>query len=315
MAAFLFIANEKMIDFARLLELLPKGNGFGPFANQGRYVAAILKSAPVLTEHGIDTPIRLAHFLGQGLIETGWLRSVRENLNYRADQLPKVFKIYRAEGGQALAVKDAGDQKAIANRAYGGRMGNTGKDDGWTYRGRGFFQVTGKDNYKRFSDIAGIDLVKDPDLLARNLKTSVAVAAGYWKALDLGRYADANDARAISRGINLGDPTSRTPAHSETDRVDWVARVARLLEKPDPVLTAALATGAPLAIGAVGPAVTNLQTRLKLLGFLSQLEKSDGLFGAKCHRAVVAFQVELGLPATGVCDAATEDAIEAALAA
>lgn len=315
MAAYLFIENEKLIDFAKLLDLLPKAAGFTMFNNQGRYVSAILKSSEVLAANGISTPLRLAHFVGQGLIETGWLRNVRENLNYKADQLPKIFKVYRGAEGAILAQKDAGDPRAIANRAYGGRMGNTGPDDGWTYRGRGFFQITGKDNYRRFSDIAGIDLVADPDVLARDLRKSIAVAAAYWKALDLNRFADANDGRAISRGVNLGNPNSTTPAHSESERVDWVARVARILDKPDQVLNKSLAEDASLAIGAVGPAVVNLQTRLKLLKFLSANEKTDGLFGAKCHRAVIAFQVEHGLQPTGVCDAQTEEAIEAALIA
>src|SRR5512135_482328 len=104
----------------------------------------------LLPQHGIDTPLRVAHFLAQVLHESGLLRIVEENLNYSAEGLRRVFpKYFTAAQAQGYARQP----QAIANRVYGSRLGNgdEASGDGYRYRGRGLIQLTGKANYRAFA--------------------------------------------------------------------------------------------------------------------------------------------------------------------
>lgn len=306
---FFFIDDIEVIDLDTLVKLIG-GGGWNPWSTRGRYIAAMLRSHDTLHENDVNSPLRLAHFIAQGLIETGFLRYSAENLNYRAARLLEVFPGYYPTPEDAA--KDAGDAKKIANRVYGGRLGNTGPDDGWTYRGRGFFQVTGRDNYRRYGEIAGVDLEAKPDLLASDLALSIRVAAAYWKAMGLGTFADADDGRAVSRGVNRGDPTAARKAHGEAARLEWTKRVIDLFAAPARVLVADALADEVLDIGDRGPAVTELQQKLKRLGYLDG--KADGKFGVKTSRAVIAFQSENGLsPTDGRATEVVRNAIDEAL--
>lgn len=119
----------------------------------------------------------LIDFLPTILHESVMLERMEENLNYAADALVGVFGIHRITPAQAQKVgrisgKQAADQRAIANIVYGGEwgrlnLGNTAPDDGWTYRGRGPGQITGRANYLRVGDLVGQNLVGIPDLLSQ----------------------------------------------------------------------------------------------------------------------------------------------------
>ena len=111
--------------------------------------------------------LHLASILAEGYHETGGkMQPVEENLIYSAKRLTQVWP------GRfptlASAPPNAGNAQKLANKVYGGRLGNTGSDDGWRYRGRGLSQITGRDNYTKFG-IAG-----DPDQ-ARNMATAVRI--------------------------------------------------------------------------------------------------------------------------------------------
>jgi putative chitinase len=99
----------------------------------------------------------------------------------------------------------ARNPQKIANKAYCDRMGNGPEDsgDGWKYRGKGLIQLTGKDNYTRFSDATGVDAVENPELLAE--PEMAALSAGwFWSTNGLNALADAKDVPGMTRRINGG---------------------------------------------------------------------------------------------------------------
>ena len=115
------------------------------------------------------TPERAAHFFAQTAHETGGFKAFSENLNYSADGLQKIFGKYFPG---LLEESYAKKPEKIANRVYADRMGNGSEasGDGWKYRGRGALQLTGKANYKAFSDYLKNPLVMEqPDLVAGEL--------------------------------------------------------------------------------------------------------------------------------------------------
>ncbi len=303
------------IDFTALMRMLPGHQIWNPFSTQGRYIAAMLRSQKTLERYGINSAIRLAHFIGQGLIETGFLRYRGENLNYSADRLLQIFPKYFRD--RAEAEEYHRNPEKIANRVYANRMGNgdEASGDGWRYRGRGFFQLTGKNNYTRYGELAGIDLVGNPDIIEKDLKTSIEVAAAFFGKTGLGEFADRNDIPGVSRGINLGNPNSSRKAHHEAERIVWTERALALVVDPQQIVRGGSAGDAAdddvLDIGDSGEAVRMLQRNLDTLGY--SVGAVDGVFGRNTRRAVIAFQDEYGLPATGVVDASTANAIDEAL--
>ncbi len=297
-----------VLDFAGLVAALPVKPAWWQLNNPARYLNGFVKAYRQLPRRGVDNPLRLAHFLAQGIYETNYLQARGENLNYSAQRLTEVFP--RRFPTIEAARPYAHDPEKIANKIYGGRLGNgdEASGDGYRYRGRGFFQLTGKDNYRRYSELAGVNLVADPDILTRDLKTSILVAASYFGKTGLGEYADRNDASAVSRGVNRGDPQSPYMAHGEDKRVEWTKTVAGFLTAPVPAVAAG---GDVLELGDRGEAVRALQEQLNALGYAAGV--ADGIFGRNTRRAVLAFQDEHGLEPTGVVNAETAAAIEEAL--
>ena len=154
-----------------------------------------------LPAHGIDGPLRVAHFLAQVLHESGMLRHVEENLNYSAEGLLKVFRKYFTP---ARAAEYARKPARIGARVYASRMGNgdEASGDGYRYRGRGLIQLTGKSNYREFSAWIGDDVVADPDRVATRYAVDSAVF--YWDSRNINALADADDVRAVTRAVNGG---------------------------------------------------------------------------------------------------------------
>jgi putative chitinase len=112
------------------------------------------------------TPIRVAHFFAQTSHETGGFKAFSENLNYSAQGLQKIFGKYFPG---TLEESYARNPEKIANRVYASRMGNGDEKsgDGYKFRGRGALQLTGKDNYKAFSDyLKKPEIMTNPDLVA-----------------------------------------------------------------------------------------------------------------------------------------------------
>jgi len=153
----------------------------------------------------LNTPLRLAHFLAQAGHESGGFKAVNENLNYSAKGLLGVFpKYFNAETSALYERKP----EKIANIVYGSRMGNGDKTtgEGYKFRGRGYIQLTGKDNYKAFDAVVEENLLESPDLVAT--KYPLLSAAWFFHKNGLHKIADggATDAvvTSVTKRVNGG---------------------------------------------------------------------------------------------------------------
>ena len=154
----------------------------------------------------ITNNLRLAHFLAQCGHESGGFRAVQENLNYSAKGLATTFKKYFLT--EAVAAPYARNPQKIASKVYGGRMGNGPEStgDGFKFRGRGYIQLTGRDNYTKFAKFIGEDTVSNPDLVAT--KYPLASAAFFfdsnklWAICDKG--SDNATVTAVTKRVNGG---------------------------------------------------------------------------------------------------------------
>ncbi len=129
----------------------------------------------VVERYKITEPLRLSHFLAQIAHESGNFQFVAENLNYSADSLLKVFPKYFKD--KATADLYARNPEMIGSKVYANRMGNGNEasKEGFKFRGRGYIQLTGKDNYKAFSTFIGEDCVANPDLVATKYPMDSAI--------------------------------------------------------------------------------------------------------------------------------------------
>jgi putative chitinase len=158
--------------------------------------------------HEINTPDRIAAFLANVMVETSALSRLVEDLNYSPAGLLKTWPTHFTPAtAQALgrtATKPA-DQRAIAETAYGGRLGNgpPGSGDGWLFRGRGVIQLTGRSNYARFAARIKIGVEELPRLLAAP-DTAALSAAQFWQAANCNELADKEDIVAVRLAVNGG---------------------------------------------------------------------------------------------------------------
>ena len=165
------------------------------------------KYKTLLNSYYINTPLRIAHLMAQ-LDHESNLKPIAENLNYSAQGLAKTFKKYFPT--IEIANKLARKPEAIANKVYANRMGNgdEASGDGFKYRGRGFIQVTGKNNYTVLSKDTRIDFLTNPDLLLEEPNALIS-ALWYWNKTKLNELADEDNLDAISDLINLGRVTAK----------------------------------------------------------------------------------------------------------
>jgi len=141
------------------VQLLQIKLGLKPDGNIGRITFNKLK------EHWKLNDIQLAHFLGQCHHETGGFRTWSENLNYSADRLMVIFKKYYSD--KLLAMSHERKPELIANRVYGGRMGNNQPGDGFKFFGRGALQLTGRNNYTEFAKwLNDLSILDNPSKVA-----------------------------------------------------------------------------------------------------------------------------------------------------
>jgi putative chitinase len=160
------------------------------------------KYSTLLSKYGLSNPLRKAHFWGQVYHESK-CRPISENLNYSAEGLGGTFHKYFPT--KELANSYARKPERIANRVYGGRMGNgiEATGDGWKYKGRGFIQITGKDNYKALTTATGIDFLSSPDLLLEE-PNALLSALWFWSKINGNKLADNDAVKTITLLINGG---------------------------------------------------------------------------------------------------------------
>lgn len=157
-------------DYAAIFDKMARR----PLGSRGQLLAE--GAAKRFPDAGINTPLRLAHFLAQSAHETCDFCYLRELWG-----------------------------PTQAQRRYEGRLdlGNTHPGDGRLYMGRGVFQLTGRANYEHYAIETGLPLVEEPDLAARP-DLSVWLACLYWTAHGLNAKADADDILGITKAINGG---------------------------------------------------------------------------------------------------------------
>lgn len=147
----------------------------------------------------INTPLRLAHFLAQCGHESGGFRVTSENLNYSAKGLMGIFKKYFPT--QQLAESYQRQPQKIANKVYANRMlnGDENSGDGFKFRGRGYIQLTGKDNYTQFGKAIGEDIASNPDVVSG--KYALLSAAWFWSKNGLNKLADGGSTDTVVTSI------------------------------------------------------------------------------------------------------------------
>lgn len=252
-----------------------------------------------LTAAGItDNPLRFAAFLATVAVESGDLRFIRENMNYTAAQIKKVFGVGKHSAGitDAEANVLAKKPEALAERVYGlgnpkkaRELGNTVKGDGFAYRGTGPFQHTGKKIIH--SELRRLGLSKIEDLIDPNYIFLPAVQ--YWKENGLNQLADMGDTRAIRKRVNGG-----YNGYSHFKRI-YDKLVTQLSDGQDEA-----------AIAQVNQSVVWVQTTLNSLGYDLVV---DGKQGPKTEAAIRAFQKVNGLKADGIAGAVTKAMMETRL--
>jgi putative chitinase len=148
----------------------------------------IVQLQSVIDKFAINTPTRLSHFLAQCSHESGEFKVVRENLNYSSTRLLVVFPKYFKTKEQSDAY--ARKPEKIANKVYGSRMGNGDEEsgDGWKFSGKGYIQLTGKDNYSAFDKVVEDDILANPNLVAT--KYPLLSAGWFWNKNNLNTTAD-----------------------------------------------------------------------------------------------------------------------------
>lgn len=158
---------------------------------------------------------RAAHFLAQVLHETGGLRVHTENLYYTTSA--QMMKVWPSRFPTvASTVPYLRNPEGLANKVYGGRMGNDNLGDGWKYRGRGALQATGEEMYAKLTDALEVDFVSNPDLVTSS-NFILSTAAYIWKWKGCNAKAEADDVKAVTKAINGG-------YNGLADRIRWLTK-------------------------------------------------------------------------------------------
>lgn len=181
-----------------LYNLWPNGDERMPGLRDG-----IAASAPEVFDHfHIDTPLLVAHVMAQISHECGAGHDLIENLNYTATRMTQVWPSRFPTVASARPYEH--NPQALANKVYNGRMGNApGSNDGWTYRGRGASQTTGKEGYQRVQDATKMPVLSTPDIL---IDPKYFLLCGVSDFINCGclPYAQQDNINMVTRRLNGG---------------------------------------------------------------------------------------------------------------
>ena len=186
-----------MLTLSQLKQLLPKN----PYVEHWHHALFQL-----LPDYDINTPNRIAAFVAQCAHESGGFMVLKENLNYKAATLRKIFPKYFTNDqiAQEYASKP-NKQVAIASKVYANRMGNgdEASQEGYKFCGRGLIQLTGRSNYQAFADSLEMSIDDVPEYLA-TFEGASQSACWYWESQKLNQWADAGDILTLTKRINGG---------------------------------------------------------------------------------------------------------------
>ena len=185
------------LTLQQLKQLLPKN----PYVEQWHHALSQL-----LPEYEINTPKRIAAFIAQCAHESGGFMFLKENLNYKAATLRKIFpKYFPTDAMAAEYAAKPNKQEAIANLVYANRMGNgdEASGDGFRYCGRGLIQLTGKQNYTWFAASIGISVEEASEYL-QTFEGAAQSACWFWETNNLNQFADKGDILTLTKRINGG---------------------------------------------------------------------------------------------------------------
>lgn len=243
-------------------------------------------------KYEINTVNRAAGFLAQCGHESNGFTVLKENLNYSADGLSKIFKKYFTS--VEAATPYARNPEKIANKVYAGRMGNgpESSGEGYKFRGRGAIQLTGKDNYSKYAASTG-QTVDEAVADLETLDGAIESACWFWKTNGLNAICDANDILKMTKRINGGTIglDDRTKHYNHAKEVLGGAHVTESHAVP------AATEYVTVRVGSNNDTVKAVQTALG--------QTADGKFGPGTERAVKAWQTAHGLTADGVVGPAT----------
>ncbi|HEV2505314.1 MAG TPA: hypothetical protein VGV39_19715 [Mesorhizobium sp.] len=169
----------------------------------------------------LDTPLRIQHFFAQIATETGGMRLLEENLRYSSKRILEVFPS-RVSPDEAQDL--ANNPIKLANKVYNNRLGNNPPMDGWTYRGSGLIQLTGRENFKKRGLELSLPFEKQPDLV-RSTDGALTAATAFWKARDINKPADKDDVVEVRRRVNGGK-------NGLPEAKLWLAKAKKVFSEP-----------------------------------------------------------------------------------
>lgn len=181
----------------QLRQLIPKN----PYVKQWHGALSQL-----LPDYEINTTQRVAAFIAQCAHESAGFTALKENLNYKAATLRKIFPKYFPTDELAQQYASMPNkQEAIANKVYGNRMGNgpESSGDGYRFCGRGLIQLTGRDNYSWFAASLGITVEEASEYL-ETFEGAAQSACWFWETNKLNQWADTGDIMMLTKRINGG---------------------------------------------------------------------------------------------------------------
>lgn len=243
-------------------------------------VESMISNWDLAKKSGIVGANRTEHFIAQLATETGGFRFLSENLNYSAIRLRQIFPSRVSED---KAAELAHQPVKIANWVYGNRLGNHLPSDGWTYRGSGLIQLTGRANFRSRGSELKLRLEEEPEL-ARNPLGAFQTAVAFWKARGISVLADRDDIVSVRKAINGG-------SNGLAETRIWLIRVRKYLN--------------PRTSGFESPELSAdeqsaVVDRLKTLGFLSS--EPGAFIDSDISAPLKKLQSSRGLEETGVLD-------------
>lgn len=256
----------------------------------------------VLSKYEINTVNRVAGFLAQCGHESLDFTVLKENLNYSADGLNKIFPKYFKNAGRD-ASEYARNPEKIANVVYANRMGNgdTASGDGYKYRGRGAIQLTGKENYTSFAQSIGMSLAESVDY-TETLQGAIESACWYWKSKKLNVTCDDDDIVSMTKKINGGtigleDRKKHYNKNKSILSSGEVDNTPVSVIQSTPTESESSTLNSTIKLGSRGELAKRVQEKLGI--------KVDGIFGKDSVAALKEWQADNGLTPDGIAGKAT----------